>query len=414
MAFSNTRPLSAFPARATSAQNQVTVDEFKNILTSAYNYAAPSSRSKQYKRVKVLLTYWTEDDLGVKHEVGRLRDTFERGYRYDCTVEQIPARGSEEPLPWMTRKLLELMEDTSSNDLLIFYYAGHGRSARAPEEGPCVFLSGERIAGQSSGKSFVTQANLDFAAAKKPTLDTASADVLYLLDCCHASTAAIKPGKELIAASAVETTTFGPRPRYSFTAALVQDLNQAVSAKNFLTAAQLYFKLLVHKPQLDVTPAHAEAITRQQPRTSIFLAPLRNNFIVPYPLIAGDRNLLRPGRQRSDIRAKLFVRVRNGDHHPHTLLEHLRKWLPTDRRGDFEEIDVSFDHATASTSITIVVFTLSIPTFYCLQSHPAVSFMAYVRSSGVDGNPPPIGMYNSRCLDEESRSRDCSEEWTLL
>ncbi len=40
----------------------------------------------------------------------------------------------------MTRKLLELMEDTSSNDLLIFYYAGHGRSARTPNEGPCVFL----------------------------------------------------------------------------------------------------------------------------------------------------------------------------------------------------------------------------------------------------------------------------------
>ena len=140
LSFSNTRPLSAFPARASSAQNQVTVDEFKNILTSACDYAVPSSRSKQYKRVKVLLTYWTEDDLGVKNEVGRLRDTFERGYRYDCTVEQIPAGGLEEPLPWMTPKLLELMEDTSSNDLLIFYYAGHGRSARTPNEGPCVFL----------------------------------------------------------------------------------------------------------------------------------------------------------------------------------------------------------------------------------------------------------------------------------
>lgn len=215
----------------------------------------------------------------------------------------------------------------------------------------------------------------------------------------------------------METTTIGPRPPYSFTAALVQELNQAVSAKNFLTAAQLYFKLLVHKPQLDVTPAHTEAITRQQPQTSIFLAPSRNNFIVPYPLIAGDKNLLRPGRQRSDIRAKLFVRVRNGDHHHHhtLLLEHLRKWLRTDRRGDFEEIDVSFDHATASTSNTIVVFTLSIPTFYCLPSHPAVSFMAYVRSSGVDSNDPPqVGGCDSRGLDEESGSRDGSEEWTLL
>ncbi|KAI4254029.1 MAG: hypothetical protein L6R42_007347, partial [Xanthoria sp. 1 TBL-2021] len=123
---------------------------------------------------------------------------------------------------------------------------------------------------------------------------------------------------------------------YSFTAAIVQELNHAVSAKIFLTAAQLYFRLLVHKPQLDVTPAHVEAMTGQQPRISIFLAPLRNDFIVPYPLTGGN-NLLPPGRKPSNIRATLFVRVRNGDHH-HTLV-HMRVWQPTDRRGDFEEID---------------------------------------------------------------------------
>lgn len=98
MAFSHTRPLSAFPARATSAQNKVTVDEFKNIITTACDYAPPLSRSKKYKRVKVLLTYWTGDDLGFKNVVARLRDTFEPGYRYDCTIEQIPGRGLEEPL----------------------------------------------------------------------------------------------------------------------------------------------------------------------------------------------------------------------------------------------------------------------------------------------------------------------------
>ncbi|KAL8753392.1 MAG: hypothetical protein Q9199_005074 [Rusavskia elegans] len=291
MAFSHTRPLSAFPARATSVQNQVTVDELKNILTTACDYALPSSRSKKYKRVK------TEDELSFKNEAARLRDTFERGYRYDCTIEQIPARGSG------------------------------GR-----------------------GQSFVREAKLDFTAATKSTLDTASADVLYLLDCCHASTAAIKPGKELIAASGVETTTIGPRPPCSYTTAIVQELNQAVSAKIFLTAAQLYFKLLVHEPQFDVTPAHVEAMTGQHPRTSIFLAPLRNDFIVRYPLTGGN-NLQPPGPNPSDIRATLFVRVRNGDHH-HTL-EHMKDWLPTNRRGDFEEIDVSFDYAAPSTSITI-------------------------------------------------------------
>lgn len=193
-------------------------------------------------------------------------------------------------------------------------------------------------------------------------------------------------------------------PPYSFTTAIVQELNQAVSTKVFLTAAQLYFKILVHKPQLDVTPAHVEAMRGQQPRTSIFLAPLRNDFIVPYPLTGGD-NPLPPGRKPSDIRATLFVRVRDVDHHH--MLEHMRDWLPTDRRGDFEEIDVSFDYAAPSTSITILIFTLSIPTYYCLRDHPAISFMAYVRSSRCVNNPSQEGMYSRRF-------KDCSDEWTLL
>ena len=96
---------------------------------------------------------------------------------------------------------------------------------------------------RSSGKyqvgHWMVDTELDFATAKKPTLDAASADVLYLLDSCHASTAAIKPGKELIAASAVKTTTLGLRAPYSFTAAIIQELNQAVSAEHFLTAAAL-------------------------------------------------------------------------------------------------------------------------------------------------------------------------------
>ncbi|KAL8846794.1 MAG: hypothetical protein Q9221_008144 [Calogaya cf. arnoldii] len=268
----------------------------------------------------------------------------------------------------MIRKLMELMTGTDSNDLLIFYYGGYGRGGRTPDEGPCILISGKYQVGH-----WMVDTELDFATAKKPTLDAASADVLYLLDSCHASTAAIKPGKELIAASAVKTTTLGLRAPYSFTAAIIQELNQAVSAEHFLTAAALLQN------------------TRQQPRTSIFLAPLWSDCTVPYP-----PNLL--GNKSSDIRATLFVRVRNGDHH-HTL-QNMRHWLATNRPSKMGEIDVSVDHAASSTSITSLVFTISIPTYYSLRSHPAISFMAYVRSSNCVDKPSQKGD-NSACRDKE-------------
>ncbi|KAL9627086.1 MAG: hypothetical protein Q9204_006818, partial [Flavoplaca sp. TL-2023a] len=140
MSFSNTRPQSAFPVGGFGTEDQVTVEEFKHILTTACDYALPSENSKKYNRVRVLLTYWTEDDLYVKNEVERLRDTFERGYHYDCVIDQIPAGKHQSPNQWMTRKLLDLGDGTDANDLIIFYYGGHGRSAKTPDEGPCVFV----------------------------------------------------------------------------------------------------------------------------------------------------------------------------------------------------------------------------------------------------------------------------------
>ncbi|KAI4274670.1 MAG: hypothetical protein LQ337_003778 [Flavoplaca oasis] len=167
MSFSNIRPQSAFPIGGFGTEDQVTVEEFKNILTTACDYALPSKNSKKYNRVRVLLTYWTEDDLYVKNEVEKLRDTFERGYHYDCVIDQIPAGRYQSPIQWIARKLLDLGDGTDSNDLLIFYYGGHGRSAKTPDEGPCVFVSGEW----------------------KVTLVVGRADVLYLLDWSYAEIA---------------------------------------------------------------------------------------------------------------------------------------------------------------------------------------------------------------------------------
>ncbi|KAL8656984.1 MAG: hypothetical protein Q9226_002375 [Calogaya cf. arnoldii] len=100
-------------------------------------------------------------------------------------------------------------------------------------------------------------------------------------------TAGLKPGKELVAACAIESRTPGPSPN-SFTAALVQELNNAVTNQYFMTAAQLFFEVLekVHKGDLVSTPVYVEAMIGPQPRTSIFLEPLEGGDTwneSPYP-----------------------------------------------------------------------------------------------------------------------------------
>jgi hypothetical protein len=84
---------------------------------------------------------------------------------------------------------------------------------------------------------------LDFCGPRN-LLATSPSDVLFLLDCCHAAGAAIgAPGKELIAACAIES--IARTPGYgSFTTALVQELQHATTSEEYLSAAMLFAKLL--------------------------------------------------------------------------------------------------------------------------------------------------------------------------
>ncbi|KAI4283309.1 MAG: hypothetical protein L6R35_005210 [Caloplaca aegaea] len=293
----------------------------------------------------------------------------------------IPARGPD-PEFWLSRKLGDLMINHDTNDLLIFYYAGHGQAGRLyGGESPCIFV-----------------------AVKKSTWDRSPGDVLYLLDCCNAATAGIRPGKELIAASSVEGKAARPDP-YSFTAALVQELNHAGYSKDshYLTVAQLYFKMLekVHTGELMHTPIHVETMVGPQPRTSIFLAPLlrsgatASESVTPstYPL--SGVNLIPLGCRRTDIRVMLSVRLRDGNAR---TVQELRNWLITQRAPNIEHPGISFEHAVPSSadSIMVITFIMPVPEWYCLQGSPALTFMAWsqpqlTERSGEDiGNQPSV------------------------
>ena len=224
-------------------------------------------------------------------------------------------------------------------------------------------------------------ADLDFSSVKKITLDTANADVLYLLDCCHASTAGIRQGKELIAASTIEGVA--TRVGYeSLTSAIVQELVHATVIKRFLTAAQLFFLLLekVHEDKMEHTPIHIETMIGPQPKTSISLSPLGSTSqpseLAPassYPLTGANVTPL--GCKRTDLRVMLSVRLSDGNN---STLQEMREWLTTHRPQAIREIGVSFEYIAPSSS-ALLVFIMPVAAWYCLPNHPAITFISFVK-----------------------------------
>ncbi|KAI4139755.1 MAG: hypothetical protein LQ341_004100, partial [Variospora aurantia] len=237
-----------------------------------------------------------------------------------------------------------------------------------------------------------------FSAVKKSTWDRSPADVLYLLDCCNAATAGIRPGKELIAASSVEGKAARPDP-YSFTAALVQELNHAGYSKDphYLTVAQLYFKMLekVHTGDLMHTPIHVETMVGPQPRTSIFLAPLLRSGATAsesatpstYPLAGA--NLIPLGCRRTDIRVMLSVRLRDDGNARTAEQEELRNWLGTQRAPNIEHLGISFEHAVPSSADSIMSGTHfhGLGTLSSGESQPHFDLTG---RSGDIGNQPSV------------------------
>ncbi|KAL8968560.1 MAG: hypothetical protein Q9197_004815 [Variospora fuerteventurae] len=383
------------------------------MLTAAINGATPSTRSKQYNHVHVLLTYWDIDDLKVHNEVFRLADTFSLGYGYQIEVAMIPALGPD-PEFWLSRKLGDLMINHDTNDLLIFYYAGLGQVGRLyGGESPCIFVSGPWDVRMGDGSTDQQQRYLDFSGVKKSTWDRSPADVLYLLDCCNAVTAGIRPGKELIAASSVEGKATEPGP-YSLTAALVQELNHAGYSRDphYLTVAQLYFKMLekVHTGELMHTPIHVETMFGPQPRTSIFLAPLlrsgatASESVTPstYPL--SGVNLTPLGCRRTDIRVMLSVRLRDGNAR---TVQELRNWLIMQRPPNIEHPGISFEHAVPSSdSIMVITFIMPVPEWYCLQGSPALTFMAWVRYPAESTTPNCLNVLETSETSHNTYSKD--------
>lgn len=94
-------------------------DSFKEKLKKG----CPYRRSNCYTSVKVLITQWASDDLGVSEEVDKLMSVFKRSYSFNVAKFSAP---DLEPANALSSRVQYFIGDDSPDTLLIFAYNGHG------------------------------------------------------------------------------------------------------------------------------------------------------------------------------------------------------------------------------------------------------------------------------------------------
>ncbi|KAH7348578.1 hypothetical protein BKA65DRAFT_262573 [Rhexocercosporidium sp. MPI-PUGE-AT-0058] len=206
------------------------LEAFAKDLQNAADRAFPNERRAQtrYSSVSVLLLRWEDDEMNVEWEVDDLEKVF-RHYGFETDRWLIPTKNSHLKL---MSKVVDVVEENDGNGgLVIVYYAGHaGINSSRGATWTC--------------KQDPAYASLEWSAIQT-LFEKADFDVLLLLDCCAAASAAPAVGSavtETIAACGFES--IAPQPgRYSFTNSLIEVLEDWIDSPPF-SAAMLHNKVL--------------------------------------------------------------------------------------------------------------------------------------------------------------------------
>lgn len=203
-------------------------EEFLEHLNQAAKTVLPTV-SRRYQDVVVLLLQWQDDDLGTASEIQDLECLFRDTYHYKTEKYLIPSSDSATQLEYKLNDFRKA-NDHESN-LLMLYYGGHGLL---------------EVNKQRPSRS-VWQANLGGGASLvwsdlQGILERAKSDVVFILDCCFAASAARCGGsKEGLWACNSEVTTTGVNDN-SFTRNLIEELS-SLSTSRF-NIAMLHARLM--------------------------------------------------------------------------------------------------------------------------------------------------------------------------
>nr|POE77954.1 hypothetical protein CFP56_09595 [Quercus suber] len=205
-----------------------TFGDFFRDLNQATRSALPSNL-RRYSSVHALLIRWQDDDLGTEKEIDALDDVLKNVYRYKTEKYLIPSHDSSWQLQYRVSDFRNAHDKATS--LLIVYYRGHGRLESRPNKA-------SKSIWQANEKSRV---HLIWSNIQG-ILEQAEGDVLFILDCCYAATAARGRGaKEGLWACNSEATTTGVNDN-SFTQNLIAELRSSSSER--FNAAMLHNRLM--------------------------------------------------------------------------------------------------------------------------------------------------------------------------
>jgi hypothetical protein len=110
------------------------LSDFGKALENAARAIYPNKTGSKYSRVYVLLISWQTEDpkLPVGREIKALHEVFEDVYHYDVEEFRIPDSASHAAVSEKINSFVKVNDD-SSNDLKIVYYAGHSLLSRNKE-----------------------------------------------------------------------------------------------------------------------------------------------------------------------------------------------------------------------------------------------------------------------------------------
>ena len=200
-----------------------------------------------YAHVGVLFLTWEADDLQCKAtEVDSLRDLFEKDFRFETDVFQIPSKQCSSAL--MAKLAAFCLKYDNPDCLAIVYYGGHGYSGE--ETG--LFKLAAKVSADADGDPTVFFNDIE-ACLRAPECDQ-----LVIIDCCYSAKAFSRShiGKrkfELLTSAAHNVQSDAPKLPESFTQTLNKVLRDLLkdNPRGFCTAQlfrEIYHQIPEKKP----------------------------------------------------------------------------------------------------------------------------------------------------------------------
>ncbi|KAL9060158.1 MAG: hypothetical protein Q9162_000772 [Coniocarpon cinnabarinum] len=348
--------------------------------------------SRKYSGVVVLLIRWEHDDLDTETEINDLEQLFRNAYHYRTERYLIPSIDSTTELE---QRLLSFRTtyDTGDN-LLLLYYGGHGS-----------LEPGKQNAGRSvwharaNGPEKLVWSNL------QGVLERAKSDVVFILDCCYASSATTSAGsKEGLWAcnSGLPITCVDDN---SFTRHLIEEL-KTLSTSSLINIAMLHARLMRH-----VGKPGSPTLLKEPWYTNMGEVALPSAEITPQPQLSTLDNCLKVDKEMTETLALLAVRLQDATSAPSVLS--WQNWcfdLASDdvesvhalgrlRLRELTKLEALFDGYPALALVSMPIFVWD-----RLPENPSYTFIGFINSANMlhpSSNPQAESHRNGKMKQED-------------